>query len=136
MPQDKGKGEKTMKKAKYYVTEIKGYDEFVLLKTEDLGEAIEFARDMDYRKDKGSIVEIRVYKEDIEDENCTNFDYELIEYRVWYAVQENSTDAWDKGTFDEKEAIEMLREQGRGLIAVIDRDVCIREIEFSEVEER
>lgn len=48
----------------------------------------------------------------------------------WYAVQENRTDAWDKGSYDYKEAMEMLQEHGCGLIAVIEDDVCVEEIEY------
>lgn len=53
----------------------------------------------------------------------------------WYAVQRDREDAWDNGSHDYEEALEMLREQGSGLIAVIDEETgtCIEEIEFDEI---
>lgn len=69
---------------KYYVTLIKNYDEFDLLKTTDLEEAIKRAEyevffiERDCRKNEE--VEIRVYANDIEDEDCTCFDYDTIEF--------------------------------------------------------
>lgn len=53
----------------------------------------------------------------------------------WYAVQSDRTDAWDKGSHDYEEAVNMLKEQGHGLIAVIDEDTdyCLEEIEYKEV---
>jgi len=53
----------------------------------------------------------------------------------WYAVQRDREDAWDNGSFDYDEAVKMLKDQGEGLIAVIDDDakVCIEEIEFDEI---
>ena len=54
--------------------------------------------------------------------------------RKWYAVQETREDAWDYGSHEYEKAVEMLKEQGGGLIAVIDEDsnVCIEEIEYEE----
>lgn len=54
----------------------------------------------------------------------------------WYAVQETREDAWDYGSHEYEKAVEMLKEQGSGLIAVIDEDsnVCIEEIEYEEAE--
>lgn len=71
-----------MARKTYYVTSINGYDENVMLKTSDLGEARKFARSVidrhkEYTKD---ILEIRLYDEDIEDEDCTCFDYNTIDY--------------------------------------------------------
>lgn len=53
----------------------------------------------------------------------------------WYAVQRDREDAWDNGSYNKAEAVWMLKEQGSGLIAVIDDDtkVCIEEIEYDEV---
>ena len=68
---------------KYYVTEIGKNDEFTMLVTKDKQEAIERARDEDYinKRDKNQcLIEIRVYVEDIENENCTCFDYNVIDY--------------------------------------------------------
>ena len=59
----------------------------------------------------------------------------------WYAVQADRTDAWDNGSYDFGTAAEMLREQGHGLIAVINEDtgLCDEELEhdtlFGEYEE-
>lgn len=50
----------------------------------------------------------------------------------WYAVQRESSDAWDNGSYDRETAMEMLNEQGCGLIAVIDEEsgYCVEEIYF------
>jgi putative transcriptional regulator len=67
----------------------------------------------------------RAVKEDKEAKEMAN--------RHWYAVQRDRDDDWGDGSFDRKEAIKMLKEQGYGLIAVIDGDVCIEEIEFDDI---
>lgn len=61
-------------------------------------------------------------------------DYEL-DALTWFAVQEDSTDAWDNGSHYYDEAVEMLLEQGHGLIAVINEDTnyCVQEITYDEV---
>lgn len=53
----------------------------------------------------------------------------------WYAVQENRMDAWDNGSDNYDTAVEMLMEQGCGLIAVINEDsgVCEEEIKYDDV---
>lgn len=51
----------------------------------------------------------------------------------WYAVQEDKTDFWDNGTYDYFEAEEMLLNQGKGLIAVIENDFCIKEITYDDI---
>ena len=67
----------------YYVTLVNGDNEDVILKTTDKDEAIARAKDERYyierdkRKDK---VEIRVYENDIEADDCECFDYNLIEF--------------------------------------------------------
>ena len=55
--------------------------------------------------------------------------------KKWYAVQRDRSDAWDNGSHSYEEAVEMLKEQGYGLIAVIDEDneYCLDEIEYSEI---
>lgn len=75
------------KMMKYYVMRIsnkKGFeDEFTVLVTEDKEKAIKEARDEQYieaRDNNGNTIEIRVYDEDIEDEDCTCFDYNTIEF--------------------------------------------------------
>ena len=62
------------------------------------------------------------------------WDYEL-EALTWFAVQEDSTDAWDNGTYNYEKAVQMLLEQGHGLIAVINEDTnyCVQEITYDEV---
>ena len=72
---------------KYHVTKTynrKGFeDEFVVLVTEDKEEAIKAAKDEQYineRDGNNATIEIRVYVEDIEDEDCTCFDYDTIEF--------------------------------------------------------
>lgn len=57
--------------------------------------------------------------------------------KTWYAVQKTREDAWDYGSHDKDEAIKMLREQGCGLIAVIDEaeNFCEDEILFEDLEE-
>ena len=54
----------------------------------------------------------------------------------WYAVQETSADGWDYGSHDLDEAKEMLREQGHGLIAVIEESensVCVDEMAYEDL---
>lgn len=55
---------------------------------------------------------------------------------LWYAVQKTREDAWDYGSHDLEEAKKMLKEQGYGLIAVIDEDssFCEDEIEFEDIQ--
>lgn len=57
--------------------------------------------------------------------------------RLWYAVMEKSTDAWDYGSHDFYEAVDMLKKQGYGEIAVIDEDdaFCINEYSYDDVVE-
>lgn len=53
----------------------------------------------------------------------------------WYTVQKETTDEWDYGSYDYTEAVEMLKKQGAGLIAVIEENtgVCVEEITYEEV---
>lgn len=51
----------------------------------------------------------------------------------WYAVQETRNDPWDYGSEDYCIAVEMLREQGHGLIAVIENHTCVEEIEMEDL---
>lgn len=53
--------------------------------------------------------------------------------RFWYAVQVERSDPWDYGSYDYDKAVEMLKKQGCGLIAVICVNVCVREITFEEI---
>ena len=58
---------------------------------------------------------------------------------VWYAVQEDPTDAWDYGSYNKDVAIDMLRqlvyERGDGLIAVIKDGICDKEIYYDDLDE-
>lgn len=55
----------------------------------------------------------------------------------WYAVQETSDDEWGYGSYNFDEAVQMLKAQGHGLIAVIDEEnnYCEKEITYEEIEE-
>ena len=68
----------------YYVYSIYEYDEFVELKTQNKLEAIKRAsRERDILAREGGDakgIEIRLYAHDIEDEDCTCFDYNPIEF--------------------------------------------------------
>ena len=71
---------------KYYVTMEKEQhgviDGVYLLKTDDEDEAIKEARYFSSRtSDKSAKVEIRMYKEDIEDESCDCFDYDTLDFQ-------------------------------------------------------
>lgn len=65
-----------------------------------------------------------------------NFDLNNNGIEKWYAVQRTSEDDWGYGSFDMDEAKKLLREQGYGLIAVIDNinKVCLEEIPFDELD--
>ena len=58
---------------------------------------------------------------------------------LWYAVQTDRKDDWGIGSYNYNEAVEMLKKQGYGLIAVIDESsgifeaACVDEIEFEEI---
>jgi hypothetical protein len=60
---------------------------------------------------------------------------DMKEKRIWYAVQEQSSDGWDKGSYNINEAVAMLKEQGRGLIAAIDEEdaFCLDEYTYDEL---
>jgi hypothetical protein len=59
--------------------------------------------------------------------------------KIWYAVQETEDDGWDWGSYDYAEAVKMLKDQGHGLIAVIEEDelhpICVKEIEYKDIVE-
>lgn len=43
--------------------------------------------------------------------------------KLWYALQNDSCDSWDNGTFDREEAMKMLYDNDEyNMIAVIDDD--------------
>lgn len=57
---------------------------------------------------------------------------------VWYAITDKLNDNvdWGTGSYDLEEAKKMLKEQGRGEIAVIKNDAeCIDEIPFESLED-
>ena len=53
----------------------------------------------------------------------------------WYAVRESRDATWDNGSDDYQTAVAMLKDQGHGLIAVINENsgVCEEEIEYSDL---
>ena len=55
--------------------------------------------------------------------------------RVWYAVQNEPEDAWDYGSYSYHEALEMLKNQGHGLIAAIDTQTnfCLDQIFYDSL---
>lgn len=63
--------------------------------------------------------------------------------KLWYAITDKLNDEvdWGNGTYDLQEAKKMLKEQGRGEIAVIDSpenpadSLCIEEIPFESLED-
>ena len=69
---------------KYYVTREttrKGCTQGEnLLVTEDIDRAKKEARYWHKRKEAGEIIEIRVYAHDIEDDDCSCFDYDTVNY--------------------------------------------------------
>lgn len=54
--------------------------------------------------------------------------------KKWYAVQNETTDAWDFGSYDLEEAIGMANETGCDIIAVIDEEneFCLEELHRDE----
>ncbi len=79
------------------------------------------------------------------EEDAANFDMDADEFiekyleecGYWYGVQETKDDEWGWGSYSYDEAVRLLKEQGYGLIAVIDEDkkdaVCVEEIYYEEV---
>lgn len=47
----------------------------------------------------------------------------------WYAIQRETTDDWGTGSYNLEEATEMAKQQDCHIIAVIENDACIEEIE-------
>lgn len=71
---------------KYYIYDIKGDDEFLIGRMPTEEGAVRMARmewnhmnDWDKKHNK---IEIRIYDNDIEDENCTDFSYNSIDWQV------------------------------------------------------
>lgn len=57
-----------------------------------------------------------------------------MEKKLWYAVQEDPTDDWGRGSYNKDEAIEMMmRNDQYNLIAVIENDCCVEEIYKSDL---
>lgn len=52
---------------------------------------------------------------------------------AWYAVLESMEDEWGFGSEDLEEAKQMLKRQGRGLIALISGGVCVAEIRLEGI---
>lgn len=80
----------------------------------------------------GKYHDILVYDRQLTEQEIKDYELDAL---TWFAVQEDSTDAWDNGTYNYEKAVQMLLEQGHGLIAVIDRehDYCVQEITYDEV---
>lgn len=124
---------------KYYIISRKKDDEFEIGTAATEAEAIEIARDewnhMNLHDQRNNEITVRIYEEDIEDENCNNFDYDTVEWDRWYAVQEDAEDDWGYGSYDYDEAVKMLKSQGCGQIAVIRQAAgfCENEIPYDSV---
>ena len=80
----------------------------------------------------GKYHDILVYDRQLTEQEIKDYELDAL---TWFAVQEDSTDAWDNGTYNYEKAVQMLMEQGHGLIAVIDtdHDYCVQEIAYDEV---
>lgn len=103
---------------KYYITSRKGDDEFTLGTTENKDEAIKLAREewrgMNYSDRKNNEITVRQYVNDIEDEDCENFDYNTTPWQIWTADRETGTLIDHFGTYSEAEsAIEEYEEIDR-----------------------
>lgn len=46
----------------------------------------------------------------------------------WYAVQETTEDAWDRGSFIFSEAVDLADDYGYNIIAVIEGEECTQEL--------
>lgn len=68
--------------------------------------------------------------------DADDFIERYLEPCIWYAVQETPDDDWDWGSYDYDEAVKMLKEQGHGLIAMIDESEgttdFVEEISYEE----
>lgn len=68
----------------YYVIDNKGCDEFTCGKYAELSDAIKAARNewdkLTTNEKKTHDIEVRQYAEDIEDEECNNFDYDCFDW--------------------------------------------------------
>ena len=74
-------------KYEYYVVAVntKSGDEWNILKTNDKEEAIKTAKKEDFvnrRDGNGNTIEIRMYEEDIESEDCESFDYDTLDFKI------------------------------------------------------
>ena len=74
-------------KYEYYVVAVntKSGDEWNILKTNDKEEAIKTAKKEDFvnrRDGNGNTIEIRIYEEDIESEDCECFDYDTLDFKI------------------------------------------------------
>ena len=74
-------------KYEYYVVAVntKSGDEWNILKTNEKEEAIKTAKKEDFvnrRDGNGNTIEIRMYEEDIESEDCECFDYDTLDFKI------------------------------------------------------
>jgi len=109
---------------KYYITSIKGNDEFTLGTAGTEAEAIAIAREewhsMNDQDQSKNVIEVRHYKADVENEGCVNFDYDTVIWDKWYAViKDNEDNDWGYGSYDYDEAVETALAQKAIEIAVI-----------------
>lgn len=143
----------------YYIVEVGRYDEFEIGKTDVEEKAVDMARDrwerMTKHDRKENTIEIRVYKEDIEDEDCTCFDYDTIAWKerksMKYVITDPITgtiiDAF-KSKEDAVAAVEKFEERDKkdgcytedfyeisemSEITVIRKDLDISQKEFAEM---
>lgn len=89
----------------YYVIDNKGCDEFTCGKYAELSEAIKVARNewdrLTTSEKKTHDIEVRQYAEDIEDEECNNFDYDCFD---WGYIVDWGNSLKDIVNMSEKEA--------------------------------
>ena len=80
----------------------------------------------------GKYHDILVYDRQLTEQEIKDYELDAL---TWFAVQEDSTDAWDNGTYNYEKAVQMLLEQGHGLIAVINESSgeYEEEIEYSDI---
>ena len=76
--------------------------------------------------------DILVYDRNLTYEEVKGYDLDAL---TWFAVQETSEDDWSYGSYNYDTAVKMLKEQGHGLIAVINEETsyCEQEIAYEDV---
>lgn len=91
----------------YYIVSRKGDDEFTLGTAESKEKAISLAREewcrMNYSDRNNNEITVRQYVNDIEDEDCQNFDYDTTPWQIWTAERETGSLIEHFGTYSEAE---------------------------------